>query len=558
MEFIVPPLEHDLVEVDGKLVEWPSLGSQVGDWQEANLGFGPGDLLGSPYRLDDEDRAFLELMYQVYPYGHQLAGRRRFKSAVLMLRKGSKKSERAGALAASELAEDGPVRCDGFRREGKIWVPVGRPIVSPFVFIFAFAKEQAEDTSWDAMKAMIEQGPGVDKFQIWQDRILRRGGDGEAKAMASAPDSRDGGRTTFQIKEEPHRWTFPRQLEAHQTTRNNLSKRPAADPWEFFPTTAYAPGEGSVAEQLHDDAKKLSGEAARSSRMFFFYRFADEKIEIRDKDGDWRPDQLHKAIAEASGPHIAKWSDLDDIAERQFMGPGCDVNYAERVWLNRTRRTLTQGFDIARFKELADPRDVDEGAVVVAAWHGARYWDSAGLVVTEVATGYQFIPRLETGLACWQRPENAPDSWEVPDDDVEAAIDALFATWTVFALYVHPDRWETNAARWAADYGAEIVKQWRTNAWTDMTRACRAYEAAIAAGEIRHSGQPELVAQLGAATRRYLSTKDDDGKPTWVITKERQDSPHPVNVAQAAIVSWQARTDALKAGALQPVEWGVS
>ena len=132
--FVVPPLEDD--------GDWPSLGSQVVDWQQDNLVFGPGDLLGRPYRLDDEDRALFERSYQVYPpqhtgpcrfdvdpsdtagsawrcsVGNGKCGRRRFDTVVVMTRKGTLKSERLAATCAVEMSEDGPVRCDGFRKAG--------------------------------------------------------------------------------------------------------------------------------------------------------------------------------------------------------------------------------------------------------------------------------------------------------------------------------------------------------------------------------------------------------------------------------------------------------
>jgi hypothetical protein len=567
-QVIIPPLDGDGV--------WPSLGSQVGAWQEASLAFGPGDLLGQPYKLDAEDWALLERMYQVYPPQHagpcrfaggrcdigKICGRRRFDTAVIMLRKGSKKSERLASVGAAELAPDAPVRCDGFRREGRAWVPVGRPVTSPFVFILAFAKEQAEDTSWDAMKAMILRGPAADQFDVWEDKIVRRDGDGEAKALATAPDSRDGGKTTFQGKEEGHRWTFPRQREAHQTTRANLSKRPIAEPWEMHATTAYAPGEGSVIESIHDGLKKLPVDQARTSRLFFFYRWADDKLKIRRDDGDFDMPVLLTAINEASGPVIREWSDPESIAAREFLAVDADPNYAERVWLNRIHRSAAQAFDVDAFKRNGEDRpvpDLEAAPLCVVAFHGARYWDAAGFVVTFVESGYQLLPEFEDGsVAYWERPADASHDWEVPEGEVDAALASLMDGLNVWRVYVNPDRWETSAAKWAAEYGEDVVKAWRTNAWTEMSRATRAYAGAIASGEQSHSGAAAFVANIGAAHRRYLTTRDEDGKPVWVITKERPDSPHPINLAQAGVMSWQARLDALKAGAAEAVVWTVA
>ena len=290
-----------------------------------------------------------------------------------MTRKGTKKSERLAAFAAAELSDEAPVRFDGWRRAGKAWVPVGRPIVSPYVWILAFAKEQAEDTSFEAMRQMILLGPSSDRFDVWEERIVRRGGVGQAEALATAPDSRDGGKTTFQGKEEGHRWVLPRQKEAHQTTRGNLSKRPLAEPWEMHATTMYAPGEGSVVEDLHEAARKLTGEAARQSRMFFFYRWADTRIQIYNEDGTLNRPKLREAIIDASGPIASTWSDIEGIASLQFLAPGADPDYAERVWLNRTTMRTEAAFDVEAWKRYARPKQtIPEGSAITLGFDGSR------------------------------------------------------------------------------------------------------------------------------------------------------------------------------------------
>src|SRR3990167_4520687 len=97
---------------------WPTLGPQVCQFIEQNLVFGPGDLRGEPARLDAEKRAFVWRLYEVYPQGHEFAGRRRFKRVAISLRKGTAKTELAAWIAACELHHEGPVRCDGFDRRG--------------------------------------------------------------------------------------------------------------------------------------------------------------------------------------------------------------------------------------------------------------------------------------------------------------------------------------------------------------------------------------------------------------------------------------------------------
>lgn len=538
-ELIVPPLDD----------EWPSLGADVADWMEDNLAFGPGDLLGQPYRLDAEDRAIIEAAYQVHPKGSPREGRRRFDTFVLMTRKGTKKSERLAAFAAAELAEDAPVRFDGWRKSGKQWVPVGRPVTSPYVWILAFAKEQAEDTSFEALRQMILLGPGADRFDVWEERVMRRGGVGQAEALASAPDSRDGGKTTFQGKEESHRWVLPRQREAHQTTRGNLSKRPIAEPWEMHATTAYAPGEGSVAEEMHDAARKLTGADARASRMFFFYRWADNRIKIRDEDGSINKRALKEAIIDASGPIAAKWSDIDSIASLQFLAPGADPDYAERVWLNRTRKRSETAFDVEAWKRLASEYRIPAGALITIGFDGSRGTsdprrpgDHTGLVATEIETGFQQV------LAHWD-----PDTWPdrmIPRAEVDAAIDDAFAKYDVWRLYADPPDWDSEIASWRGKYGTDRVWEWFTWRERAMSYAVSNFALAINTGIVTHDGNATFASHIGHAHKRLVNVRDDKGDRLYVIAKEREGSPLKIDLATAAVLSWEARTDALSAGAI--------
>ena len=62
--------------------------------------------------------------------------------------------------------------------------------------------------------------------------------------------------------------------------------------------------------------------------------------------------------------------------------------------------------------------------------------------------------------------------------------------------------------------------------------------------------QAALKRHLGNARRKDLHWQDDQGKPLWVITKERHDSPQKIDDAMAGCLSWEARTDAVAAGVL--------
>lgn len=520
MMLIVPPMEEQA---------WPTLGPQVCDWLETYLIFGPGDLRGEQYRLDDEKRALVHRIYEVYPKGHAQAGRRRFKRVGISLRKGTAKTEFAAALAACELHPEGPVRCTGWRGNQ----PIGSGVRDPYIPMLAYTEEQSEELAYHALYVMVSEGPLADYFDIGLQRIMRKNGDGKAVALATAPDSRDGARTTFQVFDETHRLTLPRQKEAHQTMLANIPKRKMADAWSLEITTAPSPGEGSVAEGTMDYARAVTAGKAADSRLFFFHRQAGEQHDLDTEEG------ARAAVLEASGP-LAEWSDIDGIIEL-WRDPTTDRNYWERVWTNRLVRAAGHAFDAEKWKGLSEKRQLPPSArYITLGFDGSRWNDSTALVATDIETGYQWIAGL------WERPESAKE-WAVPEAEVDEAVKAAFETWNVWALYADPFFWHERIAIWAGRYG-DRVKEWRTDRPRAMATALRGFANAINAGLLKHSGDARLSAHIGNSVRRMLTITDEDGTPLWVIQKERPDSPHKIDAAVASVLSWEARNDAIAEG----------
>ncbi len=519
----VPPLDE---------APWPSLGGQICDFIETYLVFGPGDLLGQPARLDDEKRALIWRMYEVYPQGHPQAGRRRFKRVALSMRKGTAKTELSAWLMAVELHPDGPVRTVGWDGHGN---PMGGPVTDPYVPCIAYTEEQTEELAYGALRRILEESPVARDFDIGLTRILRKRGDGKAVALATAPDSNDGARTTFQCFDETHRLTLPRQKEAHRIMLANMAKRRLADAWSLETTTAYAPGEGSVAEDTHEYARQVASGAIQDSRLFFFHRQASYDADLSTPQG------IRAAVLEASGP-AAEWSDLDSIIE-QFRDPTSDQQYLRRVWLNQPVRRGEQAFDVSRWAGLAKPDYVvPDGATITLGFDGGRFHDSTALVGCEISSGHQWI------IGLWEKPATMRGDWEVPAAEVDAAVEAAFRRYDVWRMYADPPYWESYVSLWAGRYGEKRVVEWYTNRYRQMAYSLRAWHNEIAAGEISHSGDKRLERHLGACCKRTLHEKDDQGRDLWVIQKERPDSPHKIDAAMAAALAAEARRDALAAG----------
>lgn len=516
--------------------DWATLGPNICEWIESYLVFGPGDLRAQPARLDAETRALIYRAYQVYPQGHPTAGKRRFRRVAWSLRKGVGKTEKASWIAACELHKDAPVRCYGFNGKGE---PLGKGVTDPYVALIAYTEEQSDELAYAALRVTLEEGPLAKDFDIGLMRIIRKDGSGRAVSLATAPDARDGARTTFQVADESHRLVMPRQREAWRTMLANLLKRPMADPWALEITTAYSPGENSVAETTHDYARQVESGKLTDSRLFFFHRQAADGHLLETRE------DVKQAVIEASGP-VAVWSDIEGICD-QFFEPDADRTYLERVWLNRPVRSADRVFDINRWRELAsDAGEPEDGTLITLGFDGSRTQDSTALVGTVVETGYQWLAGL------WERPAGLPADaeWEVPAEAVDQAVEAAMQRWEVWRLYADPYYWETRLSEWAGRYGDDVVIEWRTNRQQPMAYALRAYQHAILDGELSHSGDPNLQRHIGNAVRRPLTLRDEDGKPLYLMQKERPDSPHKMDAAMAGVLSWEARRDAVAKGAM--------
>lgn len=551
---IVPPLEEK---------PWPTLGAGVCDFIEERAVFGPGDLAGQQAVLSPEKRFIIYRMYEVYPKGHRLAGRRRFKRVGWSVRKGLAKTELLGWVSYAELHPDAPVRCDGFDASGD---PVGRPVSSPYITMLAYNKDQVEELAYGVLKYVCEEGPDADLFDVSLDRTLRlssRGrDDGKAVPLAQSPNARDGARTTFQAFDEPHRMYLPRLLEAHQTMNNNLTKRPAADAWSFYVGTAGQLGQNSIAENLYNEAEKMSkGTAPKDPRFFFFHRDAGS-VHRGDKDATGHNLLTKKgrlaAIKEATGPDGEYGpGQFDDIAE-MYDRPDTDKAYWERVQLNLWLQADRQAFDPVRVKRLVRDDTIPLGSLVTAGFDGARFFDSTAIVLTDVMSG------LQQTYALWERPpdvDGQENLWEIDALEVGEAVDQLHLDYDVWRFNGDPPHWVESMATWAGTY--DDVEEWWTQRKTAMAYAVRDYRQAIAAGEVTFAKDDRLainspienetmgqalIRHIGNAARVRINLTDDQGEQLWLLEKIHQ--LRKFDAGMAAILSWQGRIAALQADSL--------
>ena len=522
---------------------WPTLGDQVAEWITENLVFGPGDLRGKPVSLDTEKLGLIYRLYEIFPRKHPLAGRRRFKRAGISLPKGMGKTEFAAWIAAAELHPEAPVRCAGFDGRGRPLQGIG--VTDPYIPLVAYTEEQSDELAYGALRVILEESRVAGDFDIGLERIARIRGGGKAVSLSAAPSARDGARTTFSVMDETHWWILPRLKAAHQTMLNNLGKRKLSDPWNLEITTAPEPGGGSVAESTMQYGQAVDEGTVTDSRLFFFHRQAGDDHDLDTEAG------ARAAVVEASGEAV-EWRDVEAIVEL-WRDPTTDRQFWERVWCNRLVKSTVAAFDRRAWVSLGDPdHKVPEGARIGLGFDGSQFHDSTSIVATEIETGFQWMPGL------WECPLGQMDQWKVPADEVDDTIRDLFRRFQVVRMYADPPYWQDWVSSWAGEFGEKIVLEWWTSRRRAMAFALESFDSAIKGQTITHDGDERLARHVGNAHKHEIGDRDEQGRRRWIVQKDRPNSPRKIDGLMAAVLSWEARNDAISSGAGEPPSaWSV-
>ena len=253
-------------------------------------------------------------------------------------------------------------------------------------------------------------------------------------------------------------------------------------------------------------------------------------------------------VRRENGGHV----DLDAIEAEAVDLAAQNAPEAERFFGNRLVQGAGKAFDAERFAALAVKRAkvIPDGALITIGVDGSRRWDHMSAIATEVASGYQWP------LGIW-RPED--HGGEIPGDIVTAVIDQAFETFDVWRLYADPPYWEDTIAGWSGRWGKDRVVEWWTNRPKAMAYALRAWAEAQRTGALSHCAEADRYCALftehvGNAVKRETGYRDDDGA-LWTAEKDRKGSPNKIDSVPAGALSWEARNDAIAAGALNVEEF---
>lgn len=534
---------------------WPTLGWQVIDWSQTYLCHGPGDIQGEPLVIDDEIALHLLWVFRLWPKGHELEGRRMVRRAILSRPKGRAKSEIAGALVCGLAL--GPVVFDGWDANGE---PVGRPVRYPYIRCLATEEGQAGNT-YDNVTYMLCEGEAANEYSIDVGRsaesstrvIIREPGGGEIVPSSSGDASKDGGKETGTIADETHLYVSKGLRSMYRTVSRNTGKRKDAQALMYDTTTAWAPGERSIAEQAADQYAALPVEECVMRHGVLY----DHRQGLEPKRfGDDR--SLIKAMREGYGP-AAAWMDFRRITQliREAEDPEGE---AYRYWLNIPRKSADRWLAPDEVEAVLGPVEAEPGSAIALGFDGSENDDHTAL------------------MACTEDGDIFPVGvWTPSGDDigwrqeVMDAVDWAFDTYRVVRFYGDPPWWQEEMARWAAKHGSPPVMEFWTNSDTKMAVACGATRTLIRRREITIDPEPRrTVAVLrdgkpliqwhfeNAHTRKVRVKLEDDAEEAHIVRKDRAKSPRKIDAVTSSVLARKARDDGMKNGEFERPVYGVA
>lgn len=494
-----------------------SLGYQVIDWIEAYLVHGPGDVQGQPIKLDREYSRFIVDAYEV-----DGRGRRRVTRAFLSRPKGRAKSELAGMLVCAEAL--GPVRCDGFDANGQ---PVGRPLTYPYIRCLATEENQAGNT-YDNVYYMLTEGPVYDAYPGLDVNLAKVNipGGGEIVPSSASSASKDGGKETFAVFDETHLYVTRELHGMHKTVSRNLLKRKIAEPWALETSTMYAPGEGSIAEQMHADFMKAAEGLIEHPGLLFDHREAPP-VSIRNKA------ELKKALRYVYGP-AAEWMDLDRmVVELQTM----QEHEVRRYFLNQPTATVDQAIEKEAWDAIESEDRPQPGDQIAIGFDGSIRYDATAIVGCRLSDGLVFP------IAVFENPHTSED-WEVDVLAVDAAMAKAMKEYRVEWVYADPAYWQDIVGRWAIEFGDDHIFEFWTHRDTPMANAVERFRTGIETKQIKHVGDPTL-------TRHVLNARTREVRAGVVLRKDTKRSKRHIDACMAAVLAVEARADAIADGRLR-------
>ena len=247
-----------------------------------------------------------------------------------------------------------------------------------------------------------------------------------------------------------------------------------------------------------------------------------------------------------------RFNDLDGIID-EFYDPRASPADSRRYFLNAPGSAADAWIVEPEWAGCVDvTKVVTDRESITLGFDGSRkrargVTDATALIACRLSDGHLFE------LGVWEQPPGpAGDDWQVPVAEVEAAVHQAFDRYSVVGFYADPAKWESYVAGWEAKYHSRLkakatrehpVQWWMTGGRAAQTvRALEQFQSAVIDHELTHDGSYAL-------TRHVLNARRRPSRAGLQVAKEHPDSARKIDAAIAAVLAWQARVDAVAAGA---------
>jgi hypothetical protein len=506
-----------------------TLGWAAAEWAHRWLVQPNGPRAGKPFRLTFDQVRFLLWWYAVDEQGQWL-----YSHGARRLAKGSGKSPFAAVMALIEFC--GPCRLDRFddRAPGGCRV---KPADMPLVQIAATAESQTANTM-RMVRAFAPKGSRiVDEYRLDPGKTrYYKLPEGTLEIITSSVTAAEGAEASFIIGDETEHWKPSNSgPELAATLLDNLAKSGSR---MLETSNAWVPGADSVAESTWDAWVAQEEGRTKDDRALLY----DARVAPPDTDlGDY--DSLRAALEWVYGdcdwkkPTPDAPPDVRPLIKRIWT-PTSRVDDSKRKYLNWPTAADDAWLAPEDWRRLAAPRQVRADEDVVLFFDGSKSRDATAIVACCVSDGYVFVPNGPGGPTVWE-PAPAHDTEDVvPVDEVDSAVDWLFANLRVVGFFADVQEWESfTKVEWPRRYKDRLSisavpagKDPQPIAWDmrshvmEFTRAVELVEAEIRDGGFAHDDNPVLARHVANARRR-------PNRWGLSIGKETRSSPRKIDAA---------------------------
>lgn len=499
---------------------WPerTLFLPIATWTHRYLRQPDGPHAGEPFAFTDEQARFVAWWFAVDEQGRWL-----YRRGTLRRVKGWGKDPLGAALCLIEFA--GPCRFGGWAADGS---PIAIPHPSPWVQVYAVAKDQTRSTMKLLGPMLSSRAEAEYGIEVHKTVVYGREGRATIEALTSAPESSEGPRVTFVLRNEVQNWLSSNEgHDMAEVIDGNLAKSRDGAARGLSICNAHVPGRDSVGEREWEAWEAVEQGRTRATDILYDSVEAPPDTLLDDEAS------LRRGLELARGDSV--WLDVDrHVAE--IWDPRTTPSEARRKYLNQIIAAEDAWVAPYEWDRLADPDLVlEDGEQIALGFDGSKSDDHTALIAARIDTGDWYT------LGVWDPRDHGG---EAPRELVDAAVEGAFEKYDVVAFFADLAEWESYIDRWADEHRRSLcvtATPRHAIAWDMRSRqkeftiegAERIYDE-IVEQTFHHDANPRVRQHVHNARRRPNQ---------WGVTfgKEHRESRRKIDALPAGTLARMAR-----------------